>query len=168
MGSVIDEQGFRESVGIIIVNPRNRRLFWAKRCSQHAWQFPQGGINKNEIPEEALYRELWEEVGLQSDQVKIIAKTEEWLRYNLPKQHVRHNRLPLCVGQKQIWFLLEMKAADEAIDLACTSKPEFDSWCWVDYWYPLRKVIPFKKKIYRQALEIFAPKLFSKYRSKTK
>ena len=159
MSSVIDEQGFRESVGIIIINNK-RELFWAKRRGHDSWQFPQGGINKNEIPEEALYRELWEEVGLQSDEVKIISRTDNWLKYHLPKHLVRHNRLPLCIGQKQIWFLLELVADQSSIALDSTGRPEFDEWCWVDYWLPMRRVIPFKKSIYRKALNTFVPIVF--------
>lgn len=160
MNSVIDEKGYRECVGIILVNLQHR-IFWGQRIgNQNAWQFPQGGILKHEIPEEAVYRELWEEIGLQSQQVKMIAKTKDWLKYNLPKAMIHQGRLPLCKGQKQIWFLLEMLVTDEQIVLERTNTPEFTAWRWVDYWYPLRRVVAFKRTVYRQVLKEFAPLVF--------
>ena len=56
-------------------------MLWARRINQEAWQFPQGGINDRETPEEALYRELNEEVGLEAGDVRILACTRGWLRY---------------------------------------------------------------------------------------
>ena len=98
---MIDSDGFRPNVGIILCN-NQRRLFWGRRVGQNAWQFPQGGINRDETPEEAMYRELEEEIGLQSHQVKIIGSTRDWLRYRLPERYIRKHCEPLCIGQKQI------------------------------------------------------------------
>lgn len=168
MNSVIDEDGYRECIGIIIVN-RRRNVFWGKRLGHlDAWQFPQGGVFKHEIPEEALFRELWEEVGLQPNHVRVIAKTVNWLTYDLPKEMVRQGRLPLCKGQKQQWFLLELLADDDTISFDSTASPEFDKWRWVDYWFPLRRVVPFKRNVYRQALREFAPHVFKGIRYRTR
>ena len=150
---MIDADGFRPNVGIILMNDVGQ-LFWARRVNgQDAWQFPQGGIKDNESPKQALFRELYEEVGLTEQQVEIVACTRGWLRYRLPKRLIRQGNVPLCVGQKQKWFLLRMTAAESAIDLNCFDKAEFDSWRWVSYWYPLGKVVAFKRDVYRRALK---------------
>ena len=150
---MIDADGFRPNVGIILTNTQGQ-LLWARRVGgQDAWQFPQGGINANETPEQALYRELHEEVGLRPEDVEILACTRGWLRYRLPHRLMRHNSLPLCVGQKQKWFLLRMLSEDNKVSLDNGGRPEFDAWRWVSYWYPLGKVVSFKKDVYRRALK---------------
>lgn len=154
---MVDADGFRANVGIILANDQGR-LLWARRVGQDAWQFPQGGISAGESPEEALYRELQEEVGLTETAVKLVASTQGWLRYRLPKRYIRKGQLPLCIGQKQKWFLLQMMADDSAVNVSSDAKPEFDHWRWVSYWYPLTQVIPFKREVYRSALkELAAP-----------
>lgn len=149
---MIDSEGFRSNVGIVICNTAGE-LLWAKRIGQSSWQFPQGGIKAQESLEEALFRELEEEVGLTEADVKILHQTREWLRYRLPENFIRHNSDPLCIGQKQKWFLLSLEAGDERVELSKTDKPEFDDWRWVNYWYPLDQIIDFKKDVYRRALE---------------
>ena len=104
---VIDTDGFRLNVGIILSN-KEGKLFWARRIGQNAWQFPQGGIKQYETPEEALYRELMEEVGLCEYHVNVIGCTKEWLRYRLPKRLIRQDIAPICIGQKQLWYLLRL------------------------------------------------------------
>jgi len=153
---VIDADGYRPNVGIILSNGEGR-LLWARRIGQDAWQFPQGGIRAQETPEEALFRELGEEIGLSAEHVEILACTKKWLRYQLPERYIRRNAHPVCIGQKQIWFMLRMLGDDEDVRLDCSDKPEFDRWRWVDYWYPLRKVVPFKRNVYQRALHEFAP-----------
>lgn len=153
---MIDSQGYRPNVGIILCNQSNQ-LLWARRIGQDAWQFPQGGIRDDETPEQALYRELWEEVGLGAGQVDMLAATPGWLRYRLPKSLVRFDEKPVCVGQKQVWFLLRFTGDEGQVNLACSTKPEFDGWRWVDYWYPLKEVVDFKRAVYEKALEEFAP-----------
>ncbi|MEP5765743.1 MAG: RNA pyrophosphohydrolase [Halieaceae bacterium] len=154
---MIDADGFRSNVGIILANDHGR-LLWARRLGQDSWQFPQGGIASGESPEQALFRELEEEVGLNADAVKVLACTRGWLRYRLPKRYIRKGQKPLCIGQKQKWFLLQMLAEDEAVKVDGHPKPEFDHWRWVSYWYPLTQVIAFKREVYRSALkELSAP-----------
>ncbi|HSW93136.1 MAG TPA: RNA pyrophosphohydrolase [Gammaproteobacteria bacterium] len=152
---MIDDEGFRQGIGIILVNAR-RQLFLAKRIGKPAWQFPQGGMKETETPEEAMYRELKEEIGLLPESVKILATTKRWLRYRLPKSLVRHHSHPLCIGQKQKWFLLRMTGQDDEINLIDTESPEFDSWAWVSYWYPLTQVVSFKRRVYSMAMKEFA------------
>ncbi len=157
--AVIDSDGFRPNVGIILANHRGE-LLWARRIGQDSWQFPQGGIKHRETPEEALYRELAEEVGLTAGDVDVISCTRGWLRYRLPRRMVRHNSHPVCVGQKQKWFLLRMLCPDARVCVDHTDSPEFDGWQWVSYWYPLGQVVSFKREVYRRALRELAPRLF--------
>ena len=148
---MIDSNGFRPNVGIIICNKLGQ-LFWAKRIKQDAWQFPQGGIKKAETTEEALFRELSEEVGLCKDDVRILSQTSEWLKYRLPKPYIRQRKGRTCIGQKQKWFLLGLQTEEGRVDLENTLQPEFDDWCWVNYWYPVNQVVDFKRSVYRKAL----------------
>lgn len=154
---VIDSDGYRLNVGIILANG-DGNLFWARRIGgQNAWQFPQGGIQRDETPQDALYRELREETGLAPEHVEVVGCTQSWLRYRLPKRLVRRDILPVCIGQKQRWFLLRFIGEESHVKLDLSSKPEFDSWRWVDYWYPLKEVVSFKRKVYEAALNELAP-----------
>ena len=155
---MIDSDGFRLNVGIVICNPKGQ-LLWAKRIGQSSWQFPQGGIKENESAEEALYRELEEEVGLEQQHVSLLHQTEDWLHYRLPENYIRRHKDPLCIGQKQKWFLLGLESDEESIVLSKSGAPEFDDWRWVNYWYPVEQVIEFKRDVYRSALEQLQPPL---------
>lgn len=156
---MIDAEGFRPNVGIILTNAEGQVL-WARRHGHDAWQFPQGGINPDESPEDAMYRELWEEIGLEYHHVKIIAQTRGWLRYRLPRRYVRHESPPpVCIGQKQKWFLLSLIGSVDNIQLNKCHPPEFDGWQWVSYWYPLNQVVSFKREVYRKALLELAMRL---------
>ena len=155
----VDRDGFRPNVGIIVQNDSGL-LLWARRVGGHdAWQFPQGGILKGESAEDALFRELYEEVGLVDKNVEIRAKTRGWLRYRLPRHLRRKNSTPRFLGQKQRWFLLRLVADDSSVRLSHTPRPEFDHWRWVSYWYPVGQVVPFKREVYRRALKELAPAL---------
>ncbi|WP_196799382.1 MULTISPECIES: RNA pyrophosphohydrolase [unclassified Thioalkalivibrio] len=156
---MIDCDGFRPNVGIILCN-RERQLFWGKRAGQDAWQFPQGGIRTDETPEEALFRELREETGLLPEHVELLGSTRRWLRYRLPERMIRRHRNPVCVGQKQRWFLLRMTGEESNVMLDAMDTPEFDSWCWIDYWRPAREVVHFKRNVYRRALCELVPLMF--------
>jgi putative (di)nucleoside polyphosphate hydrolase len=159
IGTVVDADGYRPNVGIVVANDRGQVL-WARRVGGHdAWQFPQGGINPDETPEEALYRELHEEVGLEQHCVQIVACTTGWLHYRLPRRLRRYDSAPEFKGQKQKWFLLKMLASDECVCVTHSPKPEFDHWRWVSYWYPVSQVVEFKREVYRRALKELAPRL---------
>ena len=155
---MIDSEGFCPNVGIIVCNIEGQVL-WARRRGHDAWQFPQGGIAGGESPQEAMFRELHEEVGLRETDVRILSCTQGWLRYHLPERFIRQRENPRCIGQKQKWFLLELTGREDAIDLAVMRKPEFEDWTWVSYWYPLNQVIDFKRNVYLQALKQLAPAL---------
>ena len=148
---MLDREGFRPNVGIILLNHKNQ-VFWGKRIRTHSWQFPQGGINHGETPEQAMYRELHEEVGLCPEHVRIVARTRDWLRYEVPTHFIRRDARGHYKGQKQIWFLLQLTGRDSDMNLRATDHPEFDAWRWNEYWIPLDVVIEFKRDVYQMAL----------------
>lgn len=149
---MIDTDGYRLNVGVILTN-RDGKVFWAKRVNQNAWQFPQGGIKAYENSKQAMFRELYEEVGLTARNVEVLGNTRSWLRYRLPNHLIRYHQRPLCIGQKQMWFVLRLTGKDSDINLDCGKTPEFDSWKWVDYLYPLQEVVYFKRNVYETALQ---------------
>ncbi len=155
---MIDSDGYRPNVGIVLVNDA-AKVFWARRIGQEAWQFPQGGIRTDETPIQAMYRELMEEVGLEEHHVEVLGATRGWLRYRLPKRLIRRNSKPLCIGQKQVWFLLRLITDESDVDFSRTDQPEFDHWRWVDYWHPVREVVHFKRDVYNRALQELRPLL---------
>lgn len=161
---MLDREGYRPNVGIVLLNQRNE-VFWGKRVGQHSWQFPQGGIQHGENPEQAMYRELHEEIGLEPQHVQIIGRTREWLRYDVPQEFLRRPSAANAArrstrqayrGQKQIWFLLRMVGRDSDVCLRATDHPEFDAWRWSPYWIPLDVVIDFKREVYELALSELA------------
>jgi putative (di)nucleoside polyphosphate hydrolase len=154
----IDSEGFRANVGIIVSDDDGLVLLGG-RVGQSGWQFPQGGILERESPEDAMYRELGEEIGLGRDDVRILGSTRGWLRYRLPERYVRRDAEPVCIGQKQRWFLLRLLAPKERLRPDTTAMPEFDRWRWVTWWEPVHEVIHFKRRVYRRALEQLAPLL---------
>ncbi len=158
MTDIIDSSGFRANIGIILIRDTGE-LFLGRRPEGRGWQFPQGGVHAGETPEAALYRELNEEVGLDSADVELLGSTRSWLRYRLPAQYRRNTR-PLCIGQKQRWFLLRFRGLDSRFRFDVTDRPEFESWEWVPYWTPVREVIHFKRRVYSRALHELAPLAF--------
>ena len=155
---MIDEQGYRPNVGIVLCNPENRVL-WARRAGRDGWQFPQGGIKSHETAEQALYRELYEEVGLAAQQVEMLGRTRDWLHYDIPADLGRRGAHRFFRGQKQIWFLLRLVGCDGDVCLDRAHKPEFDSWRWIEYWAALDEIIAFKREVYRLALTELEPLL---------
>lgn len=153
---MIDENGYRKNVGIILCNSKNELLI-CKRFRENSWQFPKGGFEESESAESAMYRELFEEIGLSKKDVEILGKTKNWLKYDLPKKYQRRTNNKLCVGQKQIWFLLKLITNESSINLSKSKKPEFDAWEWSSVTKPLEIVINFKKNVYKSALEELLP-----------
>ena len=153
---MIDPDGYRPNVGIILIRD-DGRVFWARRIRRDGWQFPQGGMNSDETPLEAMYRELEEETGLAPHHVDVLGSTPGWLRYRLPPRAIRRNDRVRCIGQKQVWFLLRFKADETDLNLDHTDAPEFDQFRWVDFWYPAQNVVVFKRGVYASALHHLAP-----------
>ena len=158
---MLDRDGYRPNVGIILCNSHNQ-VFWGKRIREHAWQFPQGGINYGESPEQAMYRELMEEIGLEPKHVQILGRTRDWLRYEVPSSWVKREWRGSYKGQKQIWYLLRMVGRDTDVSLRASEHPEFDAWRWSDYWVPLEDVIEFKREVYKSALNELSTHLHHK------
>jgi putative (di)nucleoside polyphosphate hydrolase len=150
----IDEKGYRANVGIILMDAANRVLI-AGRRGRSGWQFPQGGVRQRESAEQAMYRELGEEVGLGQEDVELAGVTRGWIRYRLPRKYLRKSE-PKCIGQKQRWFLLSLISDPQKLRFDSTSQPEFDRCRWVDYWQPVEEVIYFKRKVYIAALSELA------------
>jgi putative (di)nucleoside polyphosphate hydrolase len=151
----IDKDGFRANVGIVLSRGPGE-LFLGGRVGGRGWQFPQGGVNRGEQVEDALYRELKEEIGLGSEDVQMLGSTQGWLRYRLPRQYVRDR----CIGQKQRWYLLKLVSDESKLRFDLTSQPEFDRWRWTDYWTPVREVVYFKRRVYVRALESLGKYMF--------
>jgi putative (di)nucleoside polyphosphate hydrolase len=158
MSDLIDSDGFRANVGIVLMHAGE--VFLGRRRSGRGWQFPQGGVRAGETLEQALYRELEEEIGVGKASVALGGQTAGWLRYRLPPRYVRRNQRPLCIGQKQRWFLLRLQSTDVRFDFCRTAEPEFDQWRWAPYWDPVKEVIYFKRPVYARALTELAPLAF--------
>ncbi len=163
---IFADDGYRPNVGIIICNQMGQ-VFWARRINKDGWQFPQGGVSRNEGLVEAMYRELEEETGLASQQVKIVAHTKRWLHYDLPAKLLRNQRRRSPIGgrkrtsfkgQKQVWFLVQLIDDDSAVNLAAgLEQPEFDDWCWVDRKHAINNIVDFKRTVYRKAISELEP-----------
>lgn len=184
---MIDEHGYRPNVGIILSNA-DAKVLWARRAARDGWQFPQGGIRAHESVEQALYRELHEEIGLSRSHVEVLGRTRDWLRYDIPDEFRRRSarrepkahegasaessgasarldvdadrrRAAVFRGQKQTWFLLRLIGREQDVRLDLAERPEFDSWRWIDYWSAVDEIIGFKRDVYRQALAELEPLL---------
>ena len=160
---MLDREGYRPNVGIILCNAKNE-VFWGKRIREHSWQFPQGGIKRGESPEQAMYRELYEEVGLIPEQVSILGRTKDWLRYDVPIHWVKREWRGSYKGQKQIWFLLRMLGRDTGVCLRACDQPEFGAWRWNQKWGSLDSGIEFKRLVYEKALNELARYLDADHR----
>ena len=147
---------YRPCVGMLLLNAAGqvfvgRRIDTAKE-GDNIWQMPQGGIDKGETPEQAVLREMEEEIG--TDKAEIFAESTRWLHYDLPDHLVGKVWKGKYRGQKQRWFALRFLGDDADIDLA-TEHPEFDAWQWVDLEDVPSLVIPFKRDTYRAVVEEF-------------
>ena len=146
------KSGYRLNVAMIVFNEENKVLL-CKRKNSENWQFPQGGVDDDEDITQAMYRELNEEVGLLPEQVTITAQSKDLIYYDIPP-NIRSMVLGgKFKGQAQKYFLLKLVSGK--INLTKESNPEFDDFNWVTFWYPLHKVVDFKKNVYRKALNEF-------------
>ena len=149
---------YRPNVAIIILNKKGDVL-WCRRKNHDGWQFPQGGIDSGESPEEAVMREAKEEVGLGSDDLNILYENKDWINYEVPKARRSSYffQKKRFIGQRQKWFLAELTSDEKLISLNSTSPVEFDKWIWAKYWYPLGATVAFKSEAYRKALSDMLP-----------
>ena len=161
---VIDRDGFRPNVGIVVCNDEDQVL-WGRRINgRDSWQFPQGGMNRDESPRRPCTGSSRKRWGCAQSQWSCWAAPRAGFTIACPSGSSA-NRGPGRIGQKQIWFLLRLTGAESDIDLAAHDDPEFDHWNWVSYWYPVTAVVDFKQAVYRQALTQLAGRLAPKSRS---
>ena len=148
------KKNYRKCVGMMILNDKNEILV-GKRLDHPSgyWQMPQGGIDKDEMPEEAVWREMMEEIG--TNKAKLLRTSSQWLNYIIPKNTL--NTLPWgkkYVGQTQKWFVFRFTGQDSDINVG-TENPEFDEWKWAKYESLIDNIVPFKREIYKKVIEEF-------------
>jgi len=155
-GQMLDAQaaadstsGYRRGVGIMLLNQRNEVFVGQRADTQgEAWQMPQGGIDEDEQPRSAAFRELREEIG--TDKAQIIAESKAWLRYNLPPE-LRKRWNDRWRGQQQKWFVMRFQGSDADINIA-TEHPEFSAWRWVAIERLPDLIVSFKRQLYLDIL----------------
>ena len=150
---------YRKNVGLVLINAEGL-IFAGQRIDNpgHAWQMPQGGIDAGERPKEAALRELQEETGVRPELVEKLAKTEDWLVYDLPEELIGTIWGGKYRGQKQKWFLFRFLGQDSDVNIA-TEHPEFSVWRWMEPAELVEKIVPFKRAVYEQVFDIFAEHL---------
>ncbi|WP_137388435.1 RNA pyrophosphohydrolase [Rhodoligotrophos defluvii] len=156
---------YRPCVGIMLANRENKVWIgrrvpkWECDGGPELWQMPQGGIDEGEDPREAAFRELFEEVGTRS--ASIIAESEQWFQYDLPRSAIGKALEGRYRGQKQKWFLMRHEGQDSDFNLVPVDggEIEFDDWRWVHVDEVTGLVVPFKRRVYEQVVAVFAPYL---------
>ncbi|MDR2933701.1 MAG: RNA pyrophosphohydrolase [Rickettsiales bacterium] len=153
--------GYRPNVAIMLFN-EEKKIFMAKRIGandtiqHHQYQTAQGGVEDGETEEQAIIREVFEELGLQN--LEFIAKSEYYY-YDFPESFNKPKR-----GQKQLWFLAPFsKNRENEINFNTTGHPEFNDYKWVDKDSFAAEIIYFKKDVYEKALKEFWP-IIEKYK----
>lgn len=149
----MNKKNYRKGVGVVVVN-ESGQFFLGKRIGAHAWQFPQGGIDEGETPEQALYRELYEETGIKKEKVEILSVSSKWLVYHIPHVYQRSNKK--YDGAMQKWFLLKFSGTNEDINLDVFNHAEFDGWKWADQKTAVTSVVRFKKAVYESIFNEFS------------
>jgi len=152
---------YRPCAGVMLMN-REGRVFVGQRLDStlEAWQMPQGGIDPGEDPLEAAYRELWEETGVTRDHVALAGTAPDELYYDLPEDLVGKVWKGRWRGQRQRWFLFRFTGSDADVNIA-SAEPEFRAWRWAEPAELPDIIVPFKRELYRQLLDIFADEIAS-------
>lgn len=146
---------YRDAVGIMIINPQKKVWLgyraWTQTSAYH-WQMPQGGIDDGETPEQAVWREMYEETGLTQETCQLIAESQNWYTYDIPKKSKRK-----IDGERQKWFLFLFHGTKKDVNLKIQKKPEFVRFRWAEPQKAPYLIIPFKKEVYNQVLAEFMP-----------
>lgn len=148
---------YRPCVGVMLINAQGQ-IFAGQRLDAPAgvaaWQMPQGGIDAGEKPRVAALRELWEETGVTADLVEKLAKTEDWVTYDLPPELLGKVWGGKYRGQRQKWFLYRFTGRDDQINIA-TEHPEFSRWRWIGAEEMISSIVPFKRGVYEEVVAAF-------------
>ena len=153
----MSELGYRPCVGVMLVN-EDGRVFVGRRIDNKEgdwWQMPQGGVDEGEDLEAAALRELAEETGARAEHVTIIDRMADTIRYDLPEELIGKLWGGKYRGQEQVWYLARFSGADDDIDLEAHDPAEFCDWKWADPEQLPQLIVPFKKRVYRAAVEAF-------------
>ena len=153
-----NDLAYRPCVGIVLI--KKGKIFAGQRLDykSSAWQMPQGGIEDNELPRDAAFRELKEETGIKKKHIKIILESKNWVRYDLPEELISKLWNGKFIGQKQKWFAMEFFGLDTDININ-TKSPEFSQWKWMTTDQLINSIVPFKKNVYKKILTKFSDKL---------
>ena len=159
----MSELPYRPCVGVMLIDARGlvfvgQRLDGAASGAEAAWQMPQGGIDDGEKPREAALRELTEETGVTPDLVEVLAKTDDWLTYDLPPELLGKVWGGKYRGQKQKWFLMRFKGTDDQVKIEQPHQ-EFARWQWLAADEMLAAIVPFKRAVYDEVVKAFRPHL---------
>lgn len=149
---------YRPCVGVMLLNDKGQVFVGERIDTPGAWQMPQGGIDPGEEPQEAALRELWEEIGVTSDQVEVLARTADWHTYDLPDHLLGKVWKGKYRGQKQLWFVLRLTGPESAINIE-TDHPEFGQWKWSNAAELVSDIVPFKRDIYEALVAEFSDHL---------
>jgi len=151
---------YRPNVGAVLLD-RGGQVFVARRANfpkaegpAGGWQLPQGGIDPDEDPRDAVLRELAEEIG--TGRAEIIGEHPDWLTYDLPPHLVGVALGGRYRGQRQRWFALRFTGTDSDIRLDADPHPEFDTWRWAALHELPTLAVPFKRPIYEILTASFA------------
>ena len=145
---------YRRCVGMMILN-NIKEILVGRRLDHPSgfWQMPQGGIDENENPEEAVWREMMEEIG--TNKAKLLKISSQWINYDIPSETLK--TLPWghkYIGQTQKWFAFQFTGEENDINVG-TVNPEFSEWKWTKIKLIVDEIVPFKRDVYSVILEEF-------------